>query len=872
MSTALYNRYRPATFAQVVGQEHVTEALGHALRSGRLHHAYLFSGPRGCGKTSSARILAASLNCEKGPTPEPCGVCDQCVSIRTGSSMDVTEIDAASHGLVDDARDLRERAFFAPASARFKVFVVDEAHMVTAAAFNALLKVVEEPPSYLKFVFATTEPDKVIATIRSRTHHYAFRLVPPGVLRKHLESICAQEGVVVEPSVLPLVVRAGAGSVRDSLSVLDQLLAGAGDGGLSYERAVALLGMTDGILLDETVDALAERDGAALFTVVDSVVSSGHDPRRFATDLLDRLRDLIVVAAVPDAVERGLLEAFSTDQVDRMRAQAGRIGPVELSRTADVLHAGLVEMRGTASPRLLLELILARALLPGAAGDPAALAVRLERLERRAVVGGGAGAGTAPAGGAEVGGATPADARFGGARPADGGPGGTGFGGAADGAHGQAAGREVPRGANGSGAGVTAAPTAGDTGPRMPAPAVAAAHAPAPAAHTQAARPASAARPTMPAAAATGGGRLDAAALNARWDEVLALAVQRSRRTHAILKDYASVAEVRGDEVVLAFSAPAMAKMFGQGNNVEILATLLAEKFGGTWRVTIGGGPGSSGDRPQAPRGGPGSGRPDNGGGSGGPGGYGGPSGPGGSGGQSGPGGGQRGPAEQAGGGWSAEAVAPQRPSGYPVNAGAPGGWSAAGAVESHGSAAPGAALPASSIPSGVPAPSGVSAAPASMAYAGSSGPAAQDGLPRPPAGLHSATATASLGNASVSSAAAGSGVGSTTVAAPRPGTAEAGLAAARAAVSARTGLNGSTRTSTGPGGGPRAAGAAGAARAGGAPVAAASMSATDTAPDEVSLDDEDAPTQLDGARGGEDAAVALLRTSLGATVIEQSG
>ncbi|MCK9926682.1 DNA polymerase III subunit gamma and tau [Frankia sp. Mgl5] len=884
MSTALYNRYRPATFAQVVGQEHVTEALGHALRSGRLHHAYLFSGPRGCGKTSSARILAASLNCEKGPTPEPCGVCDQCVSIRTGSSMDVTEIDAASHGLVDDARDLRERAFFAPASARFKVFVVDEAHMVTAAAFNALLKVVEEPPSYLKFVFATTEPDKVIATIRSRTHHYAFRLVPPGVLRKHLESICAQEGVVVEPSVLPLVVRAGAGSVRDSLSVLDQLLAGAGDGGLSYERAVALLGMTDGILLDETVDALAERDGAALFTVVDSVVSSGHDPRRFATDLLDRLRDLIVVAAVPDAVERGLLEAFSTDQVDRMRAQAGRIGPVELSRTADVLHAGLVEMRGTASPRLLLELILARALLPGAAGDPAALAVRLERLERRAVVGGGAGAGTAPAGGAEVGGATPGGAGFGGA----------GFGGAADGAHGQAAGREVPRGANGSGAGVTAAPAAGDTGPRMPAPAVAAAHAPAPAAHTQAARPASAARPAMPAAAAPGGGRLDAAALNARWDEVLALAVQRSRRTHAILKDYASVAEVRGDEVILAFSAPAMAKMFGQGNNVEILATLLAEKFGGTWRVTIGGGPGPSGGRPQAPRGGPGNGRPDNGNG-GGPGGYGGPGGAGGQGGPGGPGGGQRGPAEQTGGGWSAEAVAPQRPNGYggpagqaspggpsspgaidpsggypggysdahggpavPVNAGAPGGWSAAGAGASRGSGAPGATLPA---------PSGVSATPASMAHAGSSGPAAQDGLHRPPAGLHSATATASLGNASVSSAAAGSGVGSTAVAAPRPGTAEAGLAAARAAVSARTGLNGSTRTSTGPG--PRAAGAA---RPGGAPVAAASMSATDTAPDEVSLDDEDAPTQLGGARGGEDAAVALLRTSLGATVIEQSG
>ncbi|MBL7623614.1 DNA polymerase III subunit gamma and tau, partial [Frankia sp. AgB1.8] len=383
MSTALYNRYRPATFSQVVGQEHVTSALMQALRTGRLHHAYLFSGPRGCGKTSSARILAASLNCEQGPTPDPCGVCDQCVSIRTGSSMDVTEIDAASHGLVDDARDLRERAFFAPASARFKIFVVDEAHMVTAAAFNALLKVVEEPPSYLKFVFATTEPDKVIATIRSRTHHYAFRLVPPGVLRDHLASVATQEGVDVDPAVLPLVVRAGAGSVRDSLSVLDQLLAGAGSDGLRYDRAVALLGMTDGVLLDETVDALAARDGATLFTVVDKVVGSGHDPRRFTADLLDRMRDLIMIKAVPDAVERGLLDAFSADQIERMKAQAGRVGPAELSRTADVLHAGLAEMRGTASPRLLLELVVARALLPAAAAaDPAALLTRLERLER----------------------------------------------------------------------------------------------------------------------------------------------------------------------------------------------------------------------------------------------------------------------------------------------------------------------------------------------------------------------------------------------------------------------------------------------------------------------------------------------------------
>ncbi|HMA47736.1 MAG TPA: DNA polymerase III subunit gamma and tau, partial [Frankiaceae bacterium] len=401
MSTALYNRYRPATFAQVVGQEHVTDALRQALRTGRLHHAYLFSGPRGCGKTSCARILAASLNCVHGPTPEPCGRCEQCLAIRAGSSMDVIEIDAASHGLVDDARDLRERAFFAPASARYKVYVVDEAHMVTAAAFNALLKVVEEPPPYLKFVFATTEPDKVIPTIRSRTHHYAFRLVPPTVLRDHLARVCAAEGVDVDPAVLPLVVRAGAGSMRDALSVLDQLVAGAGTEGLRYDTAVALLGLTDGVLLDDAVDALAARDGATLFAVVDRVVSSGHDPRRFATDLLERLRDLIVLDAVPDAPARGLLEACPPDQLERMRGQAARLGAAELSRAADVVHTGLVEMRGTMSPRLLLEIVLARALLPGAGADPSALLVRLERLERRAVLTAGAEPADGPAGGAD---------------------------------------------------------------------------------------------------------------------------------------------------------------------------------------------------------------------------------------------------------------------------------------------------------------------------------------------------------------------------------------------------------------------------------------------------------------------------------------
>src|SRR6195952_123964 len=386
LSQALYNRYRPSTFATLVGQEHVTDALRAAPTSGRLHHAYLFSGPRGGGKTSSARILAASLNCVNGPTPDPCGVCDQCVSIRNGSSMDVIEIDAGSHGGVDDARDLRERAVFTPASARFKVYIVDEAHQVTKDAFNTLLKLVEEPPPHLKFVFATTEPDRVLQTIRSRTHHYAFRLVPPAVLRDHLAWIAGQEGVPVEDSVLPLVVRAGAGSVRDSLSVLDQLLAGAGPSGLTHDRAAALLGVTDGVLLDDAVDALAARDGATLFSVVERVVGTGHDPRRFSADLLERLRDLVVLDAVPDAPGRGLLPLHAPDQIERMRSQSGRMGAAELSRTADVVHAGLLEMRGTTSARLLLELTLARALLPSAFDDPSSLQVRLARLERRLAV------------------------------------------------------------------------------------------------------------------------------------------------------------------------------------------------------------------------------------------------------------------------------------------------------------------------------------------------------------------------------------------------------------------------------------------------------------------------------------------------------
>ncbi|MET8622177.1 DNA polymerase III subunit gamma and tau [Kitasatospora sp. NPDC004669] len=398
MSLALYRRYRPETFAEVIGQEHVTAPLQQALRNNRVNHAYLFSGPRGCGKTTSARILARCLNCEQGPTPTPCGECQSCRDLATGGpgSIDVIEIDAASHGGVDDARELRERAFFAPVHSRYKIFILDEAHMVTSAGFNALLKVVEEPPEHLKFIFATTEPEKVIGTIRSRTHHYPFRLVPPGTLRDYLADVCGREGIQVEDPVFPLVVRAGAGSVRDSMSVMDQLLAGAADEGVTYQMATALLGYTDSALLDEVVDAFAAHDGATVFQVVDRVVEGGHDPRRFVTDLLERLRDLVILATVPDAGEKGLIDA-PADRVAVMQAQADAFGAAELSRAADIVNTGLTEMRGNAAPRLQLELICARVMLPGAYSDELSLQARLDKLERRAAAGGfAAAAGMAP--------------------------------------------------------------------------------------------------------------------------------------------------------------------------------------------------------------------------------------------------------------------------------------------------------------------------------------------------------------------------------------------------------------------------------------------------------------------------------------------
>ncbi|MGX5358451.1 DNA polymerase III subunit gamma and tau [Kocuria sp. KH4] len=398
MTTALYRRYRPETFEDVIGQEHVTEPLMTALRKDRVSHAYLFSGPRGCGKTTSARILARCLNCAEGPTPTPCGRCESCRDLaRDGAgSLDVIEMDAASHGGVDHARDLRERATFAPVRDRFKIFIIDEAHMVTREGFNALLKIVEEPPEHIKFIFATTEPSKVLTTIRSRTHHYPFRLVPTEPLMHYLERLCAEEHVEVAPGVLSLVVRAGGGSVRDTLSVLDQLMAGSDERGVGYDLAVALLGYTHGALLDDVVDAFASGDAATVFRAVDRVVQTGQDPRRFVEDLLERFRDLIIVNAVPESAGN-ILHGMPQDQIARLRNQASQLGAAELSRAADITNTALTEMTGATSPQLHLELLCARILLPSSEDTTRGVTARVDRLERRLSIG----RGTAPVAGHE---------------------------------------------------------------------------------------------------------------------------------------------------------------------------------------------------------------------------------------------------------------------------------------------------------------------------------------------------------------------------------------------------------------------------------------------------------------------------------------
>jgi DNA polymerase-3 subunit gamma/tau len=540
VALALYRRYRPRTFAEVIGQEHVTEPLMQAIRTGRLHHAYLFSGPRGCGKTSSARILARSLNCAKGPTPEPCGECDSCVALAPDGpgSIDVIEIDAASHGGVDDARDLRERAFFAPVASRFKVYIIDEAHMVSPQGFNALLKLVEEPPEYVKFVFATTEPEKVLGTIRSRTHHYPFRLVPPSVLRPYLEKLCHSEGVSVEPAVFPLVVRTGGGSVRDSLSVLDQLIAGAGVYGVTYTRAVELLGVTDVALIDEMADALAAGDGAAAFATVDRLVEAGHDPRRFTGDLLERLRDLIILQRVPDAAGSGIIDA-PADQLERMSLQAARMGQASVSRLADIAHNGLTEMRGTTAPRLVLELIIARMLLPAADDSQAALLQRVERMERRL--------------GAAEPAENPAPVRVEPARPSP------------------------VRVAEPAAPPPAPAPSA----PVVSKPAAEAKLAAEPVGRTAVEpveRPAE--KPAEPRTAPDGS--LDAAAVRRVWDEVLTVVRRRSQRSWAVVRE-AMVRDVHGDEIVLVFQHLVHMNMFGA--QADLLAEAVREVFGGSWRV-----------------------------------------------------------------------------------------------------------------------------------------------------------------------------------------------------------------------------------------------------------------------------------------------
>lgn len=565
---ALYRRYRPDTFDEVIGQEHVTEPLRRALINNKVHHAYLFSGPRGCGKTSSARILARCLNCYEGPTPTPCGQCKSCRDLATGGpgSIDVIEIDAASHGGVDDARDLRERAYFAPVESRYKIYIVDEAHMVTSAGFNAMLKVVEEPPPHVKFIFATTEPEKVIGTIRSRTHHYPFRLVPPKTMQNYLSSVCEQEHVDVEQGVLPLVVRAGAGSVRDSLSVLDQLLGSAGERGVSYQVAAALLGYTPDALLDEIVDSFAAQDAKGVFGAIDKVIDVGQDPRRFAEDLLQRLRDLVIVAQVPDAVRTGLIDA-PEDQAERFTQQAARLGPGELTRAAEVIATGLTQMRGTTAPRLHLELMCARVLLPGADVDGRGVHARLDRIERRLDMVGPPQAGVTDV----LAGHPPASSEP--ATPS------------------RAPGVQ-PTGLPASPAGLPPAEPAGDTEPgALPATQRPATQRPA------AQRPADQ-RPAAPQepprqAPASAGGTVEVADVRRLWSQVIEAVKRRRRVSWMLLSQHAQVLDVSQGVLTLGFDNAGACESFSRNGSEDVLRDCMVDILGADLKIrpTVDAGP-----------------------------------------------------------------------------------------------------------------------------------------------------------------------------------------------------------------------------------------------------------------------------------------
>ncbi|GAB3654265.1 hypothetical protein GCM10027596_05830 [Nocardioides korecus] len=623
-SLALYRRYRPETFAEVIGQDHVTDPLRAALARNRVNHAYLFSGPRGCGKTTSARILARALNCEKAPISDPCGECQSCRDLARGGpgSVDVIEIDAASHGGVDDARDLRERAFFAPVASRYKVYIIDEAHMVSSQGFNALLKLVEEPPEHLKFIFATTEPEKVIPTIRSRTHHYPFRLIPPRVLSDYLAELCDKEGVRIDQAALPLVVRAGAGSARDSLSVLDQLLGGSGPDGVTYEVATNLLGYTPDNLLDEVVDAFAAGDGAGVFGVVDKVIETGQDPRRFTEDVLRRLRDLVITAAVPDAHTSGLIDA-PEDQSERLIAQAARFGRAELVRAADIVASGLTEMRGATTPRLLLELICARVLLPAVDHDALGISARMDRLERRVSVAG------APSAVGDQGPARRPEEPAGAAsptRPA-----------ASAGSPPRPTGPEVdgppPEGGGPDRRGSSPAPQPGQpaqsTQPAQPAPSRPSgrpgaegrpeddrpAQPPGPGSSGQAARPVQppsqpvpvAQTPTAPptpeaAPAAAGAGHLSLADVRRIWPDLLEQVKKMRRFTWILLSQNAQVIGVDATSLTVGFKTAGARDSFLGGGSEEILRQAAIDMIGADWKVDTVVDPSASPGAESAPR------------------------------------------------------------------------------------------------------------------------------------------------------------------------------------------------------------------------------------------------------------------------------